>query len=519
MQRSRLADPAAWRELKALFRELANREVPNIDGRVLCAHWNPNGFSGPDEQWQLGGNTNEHVRKQFKRYAARGAVLLGESIKTATLFFWLDRLRENSPFFSVITHATSEGGIIECVCLASADYCYELETEALSAQTDAARPLRSMTAVPSVSAQAPAGDPPHPAMTSPVSIGSREKWDRAEGEPVESKSQAAPLSPEERASWAEKLEALSAEDRASIERSMAECSAILVRSAKYQKGLLRRLGVRTDLDDFEEFWLQMRAAAHHVGFSFKEFWQLTPREICASLELKARELDLLERAGQSTSRDVGDRSVWKVSAQPDDPVQENPFSKDDQRHKVWEKSTRSAELELHRLKQEILGRPQPKNVEQDQDLHLEFIFRRFQIWAKRGISVVWSYSCVRAYEAWLASYFQAEMKLWREQCPRGFNSESFLSELEKKLLQACAYWSGNAMENVAALEAQGLVAELIEGPQSGEIEQEPDPRRSAPLRFASNSIAPSKSTPVRSASLRSAPLICATLAVAPAKRA
>jgi hypothetical protein len=165
-----------------------------------------------------------------------------------------------------------------------------------------------------------------PALPTRVSDGSREKGDRVEGERMESESHAPPLSPEEqekkRAFWATKWEALSPEDRASIERSMAECSAILVRSVKYQKGLLRRLGVRTDLEDTEEFWIQLRAVAHHVGFSFEEFWHLTPREICASLELKATELERLERASRADPRSTPqtmnstDRSVISTEQPP-----------------------------------------------------------------------------------------------------------------------------------------------------------------------------------------------------------
>jgi hypothetical protein len=51
---------------------------------------------------------------------------------------------------------------------------------------------------------------------------------------------------------------------------------------------------------------------------------------------------------------------------------------------------------------------------------------------------------------------QAELKLWEENCPAGFHKEFFLSELKNQLLRASEYWSGNALENVAALEAQGL---------------------------------------------------------------
>src|SRR5258708_6460321 len=86
--RERMADFSAWRELAAQSRKLAD-----IDGNMLCAHWNSSGFNGPSDRWQLSGTTNDYVHQQFRWYAERAAVLLGESIETATLFFWLDRLR------------------------------------------------------------------------------------------------------------------------------------------------------------------------------------------------------------------------------------------------------------------------------------------------------------------------------------------------------------------------------------------------------------------------------------------
>src|SRR5260370_20333258 len=109
-----------------------------------------------------------------------------------------------------------------------------------------------------------------------------------------------------------------------------------------------------------------------------------------------------------------------------DPVQENPFPVADQRHEAWKNATRQAELELHRLKKRTLERPRPQNPEQDQQLHVEFILRRFQIWTRRGISVVSIYECARDYEQWLDSYMQAELKLWEENCPAGFHKEALL---------------------------------------------------------------------------------------------
>jgi hypothetical protein len=62
--------------------------------------------------------------------------------------------------------------------------------------------------------------------------------------------------------------------------------------------LLRRLGVDSS-DDFEDFWLKSWAAGRRAGISDEEFWNLTPREICAVLEAKVGELEILARARQA----------------------------------------------------------------------------------------------------------------------------------------------------------------------------------------------------------------------------
>jgi len=94
----------------------------------------------------------------------------------------------------------------------------------------------------------------------------------------------------------ERLATLSQEERAKLEETVAaflsEISRIGERTGRYQKDLLRRLGVRENLDDFEERWLQTWAAAQYVGISSESFGKMTPREIFAVLEHRARDLEL-----------------------------------------------------------------------------------------------------------------------------------------------------------------------------------------------------------------------------------
>jgi len=72
----------------------------------------------------------------------------------------------------------------------------------------------------------------------------------------------------------------------------AETGKLLEQLDEYQKDLLRRLGVRANLEDRGEFEIQLWAAARHAGFSDEEFWRTPARELDAVLEFKAWELRL-----------------------------------------------------------------------------------------------------------------------------------------------------------------------------------------------------------------------------------
>jgi hypothetical protein len=92
-------------------------------------------------------------------------------------------------------------------------------------------------------------------------------------------------------------------------------------SIRYQKDLLRRLGVKANLQDTEEFYVQMIAAAKLVGVSDEQFWNSTPRELCAVLELKATEFELLRRwAPEATRRSTTVSSEVEPSEPKSRPV-------------------------------------------------------------------------------------------------------------------------------------------------------------------------------------------------------
>jgi len=72
---------------------------------------------------------------------------------------------------------------------------------------------------------------------------------------------------------------------------LSELSKRLEQAENYLKSLLRRLGVSANLEDPEEFWIQLWAEVRSVDFTDEEFFQLSVHELGARLEVKARELN------------------------------------------------------------------------------------------------------------------------------------------------------------------------------------------------------------------------------------
>jgi hypothetical protein len=102
------------------------------------------------DAWTVGGGT-KNSKKQFEWLAERAALRLGVPPGGDQLFFWLDRLKKESPRYKRLDgtidrrkseldsdemcslerdFSHSEGGIIELLCKASAEYCIRCSTQA-----------------------------------------------------------------------------------------------------------------------------------------------------------------------------------------------------------------------------------------------------------------------------------------------------------------------------------------------------------------------------------------------------
>jgi hypothetical protein len=130
------ADPGFWHDLETRFRELQPDALHDLQAEWISTAWNDAG-----EQWFISGGGNERTRKLFSWLAEKAAIRLGEPGGSAAVFHWLDLLKRDSPNFRRAFHGTSwdrgkatehEGGRIERLCEASADYCLKLENEEMS---------------------------------------------------------------------------------------------------------------------------------------------------------------------------------------------------------------------------------------------------------------------------------------------------------------------------------------------------------------------------------------------------
>ena len=98
-----------------------------------------------------------------------------------------------------------------------------------------------------------------------------------------------------------------------------------------------------------------------------------------------------------------------------DPVDGNPFNGADPRHQVWEDATLVAEAELCRFNSDYVADVDWQETGSDlqQSLNIRFATLacgKFDIWAKRGVHVVWGMRAIPAYDEWLVNYAEEWLK-------------------------------------------------------------------------------------------------------------
>ena len=112
---------------------------------TLRANWISTAWNEQGGKWYLSGSQDKRVREVFGWIAERAALRLGHVGGPTAVFFWCDLLKRGSPNYRGDITGSSryrngperryEGGVIERVCEASADYCLKLENEDVVAAT------------------------------------------------------------------------------------------------------------------------------------------------------------------------------------------------------------------------------------------------------------------------------------------------------------------------------------------------------------------------------------------------
>ena len=156
-----------------------------------------------------------------------------------------------------------------------------------------------------------------------------------------------------------------------------------------------------------------------------------------------------------------------------DPVEGNPFEKGTARHKTWKSATRVAEERLARFNVEILGAT-PLDHKSFQSWLLMQCCRKFDIWALRNLSVVWSDAEVKTYAQWLFSYANSWLTMQSEHhdhWPTFVDTETVLIALRTRMAVRVEHWKAQALTLAREAEAKAAKADL-NAPKATVVEPE-----------------------------------------------
>jgi DNA-binding CsgD family transcriptional regulator len=139
-----------------------------------------------------------------------------------------------------------------------------------------------------------------------------------------------------------------------------------------------------------------------------------------------------------------------------DPVEGNPFPEDNPRHREWQDATRLAEQEAKQLNVGFLKlvSESPSGDDVFEARRLAYILRRFDIWARRGMQVVWSDAEVKAFDRWLVTHAEAWLQWTKSILPPGR-----LDELRLELIHRLEFWGAEVRRHV--MEQRELVNKAV----------------------------------------------------------
>jgi hypothetical protein len=178
-----------------------------------------------------------------------------------------------------------------------------------------------------------------------------------------------------------------------------------------------------------------------------------------------------------------------------DPVQSNPFPVESPLCQVWKDATRNAEQELCWVKSD-LAKKRIESFAELAVLMIDLAAAHFDIWARRGVHVIWSNEDIRAYDQWLARYAESWLKTAREWCPVPVRVEALLNELKLRLIEKVEWWKAEARKYVSAQELHRKLAGHGEADDAGDAGGVGVPEREAVKGGGTTLRAPTSKTTV-----------------------
>jgi hypothetical protein len=135
-----------------------------------------------------------------------------------------------------------------------------------------------------------------------------------------------------------------------------------------------------------------------------------------------------------------------------DPVDGNPFVNDDPRYRIWEKATREAETENSLVISDYLEYPPRTTPSSRKAFLLDLSAKKFDLWAKRGLQVVWNTSALGDYDEWLFKFAESWLEKVATHRPAEVDFEVFLIELQTILIVRREHWKIQARRYLAAFQ-------------------------------------------------------------------
>jgi len=150
-----------------------------------------------------------------------------------------------------------------------------------------------------------------------------------------------------------------------------------------------------------------------------------------------------------------------------DPVDGNPYPAANPRHARWAEITRIAEAKVSGINSHHLALPVSTDETEVAARMIALIVAKYDVWAERGLNVVWSDPEIRLFDRWLVNYANSWLVMARDHAPPFVPLDAFLGPLRMSLARRLEYWKAEARRYVAsATEVQIQATQSSETPEA-----------------------------------------------------